>query len=76
MTPWIVAHHTPLTMGFPRQEYWNGLHFPLQGILITFYEKETIHITLFTAATLEKTGQELSKGGFPQKRRAQTRVTN
>ena len=21
-TPWIVAHQTPLFMGFPRQEYW------------------------------------------------------
>ena len=25
--PWIVAHHTPLSMGFPRQKYWSGLSF-------------------------------------------------
>ena len=25
VTPWTVAHHFPLSMGFPRQEYWNGL---------------------------------------------------
>ena len=28
-TPWIVARQAPLSMGFPRQEYWNGLPFPL-----------------------------------------------
>ena len=28
MTPWTVAHQTPLSMGFPRQEYWSRLPFP------------------------------------------------
>ena len=27
-TPWTVAHQAPLSMGFPRQEYWSGLPFP------------------------------------------------
>ena len=27
-TPWTVAHQAPLSMEFPRQEYWNGLRFP------------------------------------------------
>ena len=27
-TPWTVAHQTPLSMEFSRQEYWNGLPFP------------------------------------------------
>ena len=27
-TPWTVAHQTPLSMGFPRQQCWNGLSFP------------------------------------------------
>ena len=27
-TPWTVAHQPPLSMGFPRQEYWRGLPFP------------------------------------------------
>ena len=31
-TPWTVACQAPLSMGFPRQEYWNGCHFLLQGI--------------------------------------------
>ena len=33
MTPWIVAHQAPLSMGFPRQEYWIGLPFPFPGDL-------------------------------------------
>ena len=28
MTPWTVAHQAPLSMEFPRQEYWSGLTFP------------------------------------------------
>ena len=28
MTPWTAAGQTPLSMGFPRQEYWSGLPFP------------------------------------------------
>ena len=24
-TLWIAAHQAPLSIGFPRQEYWNGL---------------------------------------------------
>ena len=27
-TPWNVAFQAPLSMGFPRQEYWSGLPFP------------------------------------------------
>ena len=27
-TPWTVLHQAPLSMGFPRQEYWSGLPFP------------------------------------------------
>ena len=27
-TPWTVAHQTPLSMEFSRQEYWSGLPFP------------------------------------------------
>ena len=28
VTPWAIAHQTPLFMGFPWQEYWSGLPFP------------------------------------------------
>ena len=27
-TPWTVARQVPLSMGFPRQEYWSGMLFP------------------------------------------------
>ena len=26
-----AAHQAPLSMAFPRQEYWNGLPFPSPG---------------------------------------------
>ena len=32
-TPWTVACQAPLSMGFPRQEYWTGLPFPSPGDL-------------------------------------------
>ena len=31
VTPWTVAYQAPLSMGFPRQEYWSGLPFPSLG---------------------------------------------
>ena len=33
MTPWTAAHQAPVFVGFPRQEYWSGLPFPLPGDL-------------------------------------------
>ena len=32
-TPWTVAHQAPLSMGFPRQEYWSELPFSSAGDL-------------------------------------------
>ena len=32
-TLWTVACQNPLSMGFPRQEYWSGLPFPSPGDL-------------------------------------------
>ena len=32
-TPWTVAHQTPLSMRFSRQEYYSGLPFPSPGDL-------------------------------------------
>ena len=28
VAPWTVTHEAPLSMGFPRQEYWSGLPSP------------------------------------------------
>ena len=33
-TPWTVACQAPLSMAFPRQEYWSGLPFPTPGHLL------------------------------------------
>jgi len=33
VTPWTAACQAPLSMGFPRQEYWSGLPFPSPGDL-------------------------------------------
>ena len=30
-TPWTAAHQAPLSIGFPKQEYWSGLPFPSTG---------------------------------------------
>ena len=32
-TPWTIAHQTPLSMRFPRKEYWSGLPLPMAGDL-------------------------------------------
>ena len=28
VTPWIIAHQAPLSIGLSRREYWSGLPFP------------------------------------------------
>ena len=33
-TLWTVAHQSPLSMAFPRQESWSGLPFPSPGDLL------------------------------------------
>ena len=33
VTPWTVVCQAPLSMGFPRKEYWNALLFPSPGDL-------------------------------------------
>ena len=32
-TPWTIACQVPLSMGFPRQQFWSGLPFPSPGDL-------------------------------------------
>ena len=39
VTPWTVARQAPLSMGFPRQEYWRGLPFPPPGDLLDTWIK-------------------------------------
>ena len=33
VTPWTVARQAPMSIGFPRQEYWSRLSFPSSGDL-------------------------------------------
>ena len=33
VTPWTAALQAPLSMGFPKQEYWSGLPLPFPGDL-------------------------------------------
>ena len=33
VTLWTIAHQALLSMGFPKQEYWSELPFPLPGDL-------------------------------------------
>ena len=34
-TPWTIARQSPLSLGFPRQEYWSGLPVSPPGIFPT-----------------------------------------
>ena len=38
-TPWTKAQQAPLSMGFPRQEYWSGLPFPSPSECVGWGEK-------------------------------------
>ena len=48
-TPWTIAHQAPLSMRFPRQEYWSGLPCPPPGDL----PDPGIKPTSLTSATWE-----------------------
>ena len=42
---WTVAHQAPLSMGFTRQEYWNGLPCPPPGDLPKPEIKPAFHVS-------------------------------
>ena len=44
MTPWVVAHQSLLSMGFPRQEYW------LLLLLLSCFSRVRLCATPWTAA--------------------------
>ena len=41
--PWTVACQVPLSMGFPRQEYWSGLPFPSPGLRLLNVSAFNLH---------------------------------
>ena len=44
VTLWTVAHQTPLSMEFSRQDYWSGLSFPSQEITIDNLNKAVLQL--------------------------------
>ena len=64
-TPWTVAHQAPLSMEFPRQEYWSGLPFPSLmgvkiGILKTVKSQQSINLAFILIVSLKLTNFECS----------------
>ena len=49
----MIACQMPLSMGFPRQEYWRGLPFPLPGIFLTLGSNPLLLQTLYHWANRE-----------------------
>ena len=56
VTPQTVARQAPLSVGFPRQEYWSGLLFLPPGESSQFTVKDIL------MRTDEKTHEEIIKG--------------
>ena len=40
-TPWTVAYHAPLSMGFSRQKYWSGLPFLEPSLILQYITQPT-----------------------------------
>ena len=62
--PWAVACQAPLSMGFPRQEYWSGLPLPSSGDLPNSGIKPVSPVVagrFFTPEPLGKSLYSLSK---------------
>ena len=58
-TAWMVAHQGPLSMGFPRQEYWSRLSFPSPGNLPNPGIKPRSPALQADSLTSEPTGKHL-----------------
>ena len=61
-TPRTVARRAPLSMGFSRQEYWNGLPFPSPGDLPTSGTEPRSPVS----STLQANALPLSHQGSPK----------
>ena len=59
-TPWMVAHQSPLSMKFSRQEYWSGLPFPPPRIFPTQRSDSVLLCRLhWQAGSLQGTGDSV-----------------
>ena len=57
-----AAHQAPLTMGFPRQEYWSGLPFPSPGDLPDLEIKPASLTLAGGSFTIQPCGKPLDLG--------------
>ena len=63
-TPWTVAHQAPLSVGFPKQEYWSGLPFPSPEDLLDLWIKP---MSPALAGRFFTTETQIGKYSFQQK---------
>ena len=63
--PWAITHQAPLSMGFPRQEYWSGLPFPSPGDLPDPGIKPSSPALAGGLFTTELTGRPLLHHKYP-----------
>ena len=64
MTPWTVAHQTPLFMGFSRQEHWSGLPFPSPGGLLNLKVEPGSPVLQADSLPTELQGKPLNKAYY------------
>ena len=64
LTSWTVDHQAPLSMGFPRQEYWTDLPFPspYPGIKPVSPESPVLAVGFFTTEPPWKVCWDLISG--------------
>ena len=61
-TPWTVAYQAPLSIGYPKQEDWNGLPLPFLGYLTNLGIKP-LFPTLSMSLALQANSLPLSHQG-------------
>jgi len=65
VTPWTVAHHSPLSMEFSWQEYWSGLQFPPRGAQPTSLAPPALAGRVFTLRFLGSPQRAWSSSYLP-----------
>ena len=66
MIPWTVAHQAPLSIGFPRQEYWSGLSCLSPGSLSNPGIKSASPASASGLFTTEPPGKPIMMNTFVQ----------
>ena len=59
-TPWTIACQAPLSVRFPRQEYWSGLLFPTLGNLSD--SRDRTHISCIADGFFTSEPSEMPQG--------------